>query len=105
MTQRSHPNPRSLRFAMARPRHQGWRAAARQELQLIRVWFRSGMSRGLDWLLQIGVPTAATVLEMQNVKRRIPEIAEIDEAVQSASTRARARHPVTRAPGGSPVEH
>jgi hypothetical protein len=102
MTQRSYPTSRSLPFAVARPHHHGWRGAAGEELDLIRAWFRSGMSRGLEWLLQIGVPTAATVLEMQNVKRRIPEIGEIEQAVQSA--RARSSRRITRTSDRSPFE-
>jgi hypothetical protein len=41
------------------------------------------MSQGLEWFLQLGLPTAATILEMQNVKRRIPEIGEIDQALRA----------------------
>ena len=40
------------------------------------------MSQGFGWFLQLGLPDAATVLEMQILKRRIPEIEEIDQAVR-----------------------
>lgn len=104
MTPRSHPTSRSIPFGIARPHHHGWRGAAEEELDLIRAWFRSGMSRGLQWLLQLGVPTAKTVLEMQNVKRRIPEIGEIEQAVQAARARARGRRLITRTFDRSPFE-
>ena len=92
MTQRSHP--RSFPDKPARPHHLGWRSAARIEWELIRAWFRSGMSRGLEWLLELGVPTAATVLEMENVKRRNPEIEEIEQAVRSARAHAHNIRPI-----------
>ena len=104
MTQRSHPTLRSFPHAVARPHDRGWRDAAEEEWDLIRAWFRTRMARGLEWLLQLGVPTAATVLEMQNVKRGIPEIGEIEQAVQSARARARGRFPIAPTCDRSPFE-
>lgn len=104
MTQRSHPTPRSFPNAVAHHHHLGWRATAQLELELIRAWFRSGMTRGLEWLLQLGMPTAATVLEMQNVKRRIPEIGEIEQAVRSARLRAQRPRPIEPTFDHSPFE-
>ena len=58
---------------------------------MLGAWFSSRMSQGFEWFLQLGMPTAATILEMQNVKRRIPEIGEIDQAVRTLhSSRASA---------------
>lgn len=103
MTQRSHPTPRSFPRAVA-AHHLGWRAAAQLELELVRAWSRSGMTRGLEWLLQLAMPMAATVLEMQNVKRRIPEIGEIEQAVRSVGDRARWPRPMAPTFGRSPFE-
>ncbi len=51
---------------------------------MLGTWWSSRVSQGIGWFLQLGLPTAATILEMQNVKRRVPEIDEIDQAVRSA---------------------
>jgi len=104
MTERSHHTLRSFPHAAARPFHHGWRGVAGEELGLIRTWFRSGMTRGLEWLLQLGVPTAASVLEMQNVKRRIPEIGEIEQAVRSARARTRGRRRISPTSDRSPFD-
>jgi hypothetical protein len=72
MAQRRHLVSRGSRRAVSRSLHRSWRATAAEELDLIGAWFTSRMSRGFEWFLQLGLPTAATILEMQNVKRRIP---------------------------------
>ena len=87
MTQRSHPVSPDQGRALARPRPRGWRASAAEELRLIGDWVSWRMSQGFEWFLQLGLPDAATVLEMQNVKRGIPEIGEIDQAVRSVHGR------------------
>lgn len=83
MTHRRHPTSSAHGRALARPLPHGWRATAAEELRLIGAWWSSRMSQGFEWFLQLGLPNAATILEMQNVKRRIPEIGEIDQAVRS----------------------
>jgi hypothetical protein len=83
MTQRRHLVSPVHSRAPVRPLPRGWRASAAEELRLIGAWVSSRMSQGFEWFLQLGLPDAATVLEMQNVKRRIPEIGEIDQAVRS----------------------
>ena len=87
MTQRRHPVSPIHGRALARPLPRGWRASAAEELRLIGAWWSSRMSQGFEWFLQLGLPNAATILEMQNVKRRIPEIGEIDQAVRSLHNR------------------
>ena len=83
MTQRSHPVSPVHGRALAPRRPRGWRASVAEEMRLIGDWWSSRMSQGFEWFLQLGLPDAATVLEMQNVKRGIPEIGEIDQAVRS----------------------
>jgi hypothetical protein len=102
MTQRRRPiSPAHGRSPSSSLPH-NWRATAAEEMGLIGAWLSSRMSQGFEWFLQLGLPTAATILEMQNVKRRIPEIGEIDQAVRSlpirpagagASSRASDRRP------------
>ena len=87
MTQRSHPVSPVHGRALARRRPRGWRASVAEEMRLIGDWWSSRMSQGFEWFLQLGLPDAATVLEMQNVKRGIPEIGEIDQAVRSSHDR------------------
>ena len=87
MTQRSRLVSHVHGRALARPLPRGWRASAAEELRLIGAWWSSRMSQGFEWFLQLGLPNAATVLEMQIVKRRIPEIGEIDQAVRSLHDR------------------
>lgn len=83
MTQCRHSVSPVRGRALARPLPRGWRATAAEELRLISAWWSSRMIQGFEWFLQLGLPNAATILEMQNVKRRIPEIGEIDQAVRS----------------------
>jgi hypothetical protein len=89
MTLRRHPVSPVHGRAQARPLPRGWGATAAEELRLIGAWWSSRMSQGFEWLRQLGLPTAATILEMQNVERRIPEIGEIDQAVRSLHDRRR----------------
>ena len=104
MTPRSRTTPRSSPHAVARPHHRGWRGAAHEELALIRAWLRSGLTRGLEWLLQLGMPTAATVLEMQQVARPIAEGGEIKQAVWPLGARARVPPPIASTFDRSPFE-
>ena len=76
MTQRSHSISRGFHHAIPRPR--AWREIAAEEVALIGTWYFSWMIQGFERFLRLGVPAAATVLEIQNLKRRIPEIGEID---------------------------
>lgn len=87
MTHRRRPASPAHARTLARPQPHGWRAFAAEELRLIGTWWSSRMSQGFEWFLQLGLPTAATILEMHNVKRRIPEIGEIDQAVRSLHNR------------------
>lgn len=103
MTQRRHPVSPVRGRALARPHPHGWRATAAEELQLIGAWWSSRMSQGFEWFLQLGLPTAATMLEMQNVKRRIPEIGEIDQAVRSLHNRPARAGPASRGSDPSPM--
>jgi hypothetical protein len=83
MNQRRHPPSPAQGRALARPLLRGWRATAIGEWRWIRAWSSAWMSQGFEWLLRLGRPNAATILEMNNVKRGIPEIGEIDQAVRS----------------------
>lgn len=87
MTQRRHPLSPAHGRAPVRSLPHGWRATAAEKLRLIGTWWSSRMSQGFEWFLQLGLPTAATIVEMHNVKRRIPEIGEIDQAVRSLHRR------------------
>ena len=78
MTQRSHSISRGFHHAIPRPRARAWREIAAEEVALIGAWYFSWMIQGFERFLRLGVPAAATVLEIQNLKRRIPEIGEID---------------------------
>ena len=95
MTHR-RPAPPVHAHARAHPLSRGWRASAAEELRLIGAWWSSRMSQGFEWFLQLGLPTAATILEMHNVKRRIPEIGEIDQAVRSLHNRGAGAGPNSR---------
>ncbi len=103
MTQRRHPISLAHTRALARSLPCGWRATAAEELRLIGAWWSSRMSQGFEWFLQLGLPTAATILEMQNVKRRIPEIGEIDQAVRSLHNWRAGAGPSSRASDQRPM--
>ena len=103
MTQRRHPASPVPARALARALPNGWRATAADELRLIGAWWSSRMSRGFEWFLQLGLPTAATILEMQNIKRRIPEIGEIDQAVRSLPDRRAGAGRISSAPEQGPM--
>jgi hypothetical protein len=98
MTQRHHPASPFHRRALARPLLRGWRATAIGELHWIRAWWSGWMSQGLEWLLRLGRPNAATILEMNNLKRGIPEIGEIDQAVRSLHDPGAHGRPHSRTP-------
>ena len=98
MTQRHHPASTARNRALARPLPRGWRASAIGEWRWIRAWWSAWMSQGFEWLLRLGLPSAATILEMNNVKRRIPEIGEIDQAVRSVHNPGGHRRPHSRTP-------
>jgi hypothetical protein len=102
MTQRRRPvsSAQGRALAWTAPRG-GWRAMASEEVRWIGAWWSAWMGRAFEWLLQLGRPTAATILEMHNVKRRIPEIGEIDQAVQSLHNRD-GRDPHSKTPGRRP---
>jgi hypothetical protein len=103
MTQRRRPVSRAQGRALAWSPPRSWRATAIEELRWIRAWWSAWMSRGFEWFLQLGRPTAATILEMHNVKRRIPEIGEIDQALQSLHTPGVGGRPHSRTPERRPT--
>ena len=98
MNQRRHPPSPAHRPALARPPLRGWRATAIGELCWIRAWWSAWVSQGFEWLLRLGRPNAATILEMNNVKRGIPEIGEIDQAVRSLHNPGAHGRPHSRTP-------
>ena len=104
MKQRRRPVSSAQGRALAwAPPRDGWRATASEEVRWICAWWSAWMGRAFEWLLQLGRPTAATILEMQNLKRRIPEIGEIDQAVQSLQIRAGHSRPHSRTPERRPT--
>lgn len=83
MLQRPHSRPRPG-GPVARRSGRSARGVLGEELALIDGWFRSRLAALLDRLLGLAVPTAATILEFHNLKRRMTEIGEIDQAVKAA---------------------
>jgi hypothetical protein len=103
MTQRRKSNSPAHGRALARPRPQGWRAAVADEIRMIDASLSTRISRGFEWFLELGMPTAAQILEMQNVKRRIPEIGEIDQAVRALLEKRASPSPPSRAVDERPM--
>ena len=82
MMQRPHFRPRP--GSAARRSGRSARGVLGEELALIDGWFRSRLAALLDKVLRLAVPSAATILEFHNLKRRMTEIGEIDQAVKAA---------------------
>lgn len=80
MTQHSHPISHSLHHAIPLLRDRSWRETAAEEADLISTWYSSWLAQGFVWFLQLGVPTAATVLEIRNMKSRIPNVGAIEQS-------------------------
>ena len=63
------------------------RAAASQDFRWFGAWVWLRMTQGFEWIMQLGLPTAATILELQNVKRRISETGGFDQLAASNADR------------------